>query len=349
MSYRYCINGRFLARQITGVDRYAREIVRELDSLLQPGLACLVVPNNACIDDQFHLENINIVRVGRRSGHLWEQLDFAKYVRKENSLAINLCNTAPLFNPGIVTIHDMNVRVNPNFYSKKFVSCYKVMFGFLTKNAKAILTDSFFSQSQIERYYPASLGKMKIVPCSWQHIEYYKADPSVLDVLGLKENDYYFAMSSLAPNKNLRWIVETARLNPDETFVVAGGINTKVFGENNIPEAENVIYAGYVTDEEAKGLMAGCKAFLYPTFYEGFGLPPMEALASGARYVVVSDTNVMHEVYGDSVSYIDPSKPEVCLEAKLSPEFKIPSNILLKKYSWRKSAEMILDTLNEYD
>ena len=66
----------------------------------------------------------------------------------------------------------------------------------------------------------------------------------------------------------------------------------------------------WVSDEGAKTLMRDCKVFLFPTFYEGFDIPPLEAISAGAKQVVVSDTEVMHEVFGDSVSYINPNEYE---------------------------------------
>lgn len=335
---KYCINGRFLTRQITGVDRYAREIVRELDSLLGKGDAVLLLPEGCEPIDWEATRNIELRHYGKHKGHAWEQFDLSRYVRKNGLLVINLCNTAPVLNPGVVCIHDMNVRANPSFYGWKFRTYYRVMFWFLTKWAKLVLTDTHFSESEIEKYYPCARGRISVVSCAWQHIGRVAQDDSVLERMGLEPAGYYFAMSSLAPNKNLKWIVETARLNPGCTFAVAGGINAKVFGEHDIPKADNVQYLGYVSDEEAKALMAHCKAFLYPTFYEGFGVPPMEAMASGAPFVVVGDNPCMHEVYGESVGYVDSGEP--C--NNLTEYFDYMSvgrcDRILGSFSWKQSA-----------
>lgn len=94
-------------------------------------------------------------------------------------------------------------------------------------------------------------------------------------------------MSSLAPNKNLKWIVGTARLDPDAVFAVAGGINVRVVGTHGIPEAENVKYLRYVTGEGAKTFLqktAAPSCFL--RLYEGSGILPMEVSACGAKVVV---------------------------------------------------------------
>lgn len=338
--YKYCINGRFMTRNVTGVDRYAREIVRELDRVLKHGEARLAIPENAALIEPWDMDSIEIVRVGGRTGHMWEQIDYSNYLRKTGTLGLSLCNTAPVRNPGIVCIHDMSIRANPGFYSKRFVALYRVLFHFLTKRAKAIVTVSQFSKSEIEKYYPGVRGKVEVVPDAWQHIARVETDGDIFEKHpDLLRRGYYFAMSSLAPNKNLKWIAETARLNPDDTFVVAGGINAKVFGGHDIPQAENVVYLGYVSDGEAKALMENCEAFLYPTFYEGFGIPPMEALASGAS-IVVSDTEVMHEIYDDTAAYINPTTPEKNLR---SMKFEQVGDVekCLNQYSWSKSAKII--------
>lgn len=334
------INGRFLTRQATGVDRYAREIVRELDFLFESKVACIIVPEDAEIVNPLSLSNIELRRYGRRTGHLWEQFDYAKLLKREKMFGLNLCNTGPLFNPGIVCIHDMNVRVNPSFYNWKFRIAYRITFRFLCKYAETIFTVSDFSKREIEKYYPASIGKLVVTPNAWQHILRVEADRGILKSHGLKKGGYYFAMSSLAPNKNLKWLAESARLNPDETVVIAGGINPKIFGSCEVPKADNIVYLGYVTDGEAKALMENCKAFLYPTYYEGFGIPPIEALACGAL-PVVSDTSVMHDLLGDSAAYIDPDSPCKKLGDLQSGN---PDDVarVLSSFSWAQSASIVM-------
>ena len=214
------------------------------------------------------------------------------------------------------------------------------MFYLLTRRANTVITVSEFSKREIEKYYPAANGKIRVVPNAWQHMERVQADPTALERSGLEPGTYFFAMSSLAPNKNLKWIVETARLNPSETFAVAGGLNPKVFGEYDIPEAENVKYLGYVTDEEAKALMANCRCFLYPTFYEGFGIPPMEAMASGVPAVAVSDTEVMTEIYEDAVHYVNPNKPQDKL-ARILKASVSGYEMVLNRFVWSSSAQRL--------
>ncbi len=345
---RYVVNGRFLTRPTTGVDRYARELVHELDKLVPAGDFVLAIPGDSEVIDLPDLRNIEIVRAGKRDGILWEQLDLPNYLKRAGATGIHLCNTAPLVNPGIVCIHDMQIRANPSFFDWKFVAWYRFLFSFVVPRAKLILTVSEFSKDEIERFYPKGQGKVEVIANAWQHIERVETDEHILSKHPkLRNGSFYFAMSSLAPNKNLKWIAETARANPLETIVVAGGLNRRVFGKHAIPEAENVVYLGYVTDCEMKILMGNCKGFLFPTFYEGFGIPPMEALACGAP-VAVSDASCMREVYGASAHYVDPNVPCADLGVLFSEKVKSAHEVL-DRYSWQKSAQQLVALLEKKD
>lgn len=340
------INGRFLTRRTTGVDRFARELVHELDRLVSPGEAVLAVPGGAELVELPELENIEVVPVGKRAGHAWEQLNYSAWLSRESRIGLSLCNTAPVRNPGVVCIHDMAVRANPSNYSRGFVLWYRLLYNMLVRRADAVFTVSEFSKGEIGKYYPAARRKVIVVPNAWQHIGRVEADTSFFDKHPeVRPGEYYFAMSSLAPNKNLRWLVETARLNLGETVVIAGGLNSKVFADGGIPEAENVVYPGYVSDGEAKALMECCKGFLFPTFYEGFGIPPLEALACGAP-VAVSDTEVMHEVYGNGAVYVDPHEPCEDLAGLFSKESFSLAEDVLGRYSWEESAKRLLALLD---
>lgn len=331
------INGRFLIHKVTGVERYAHEVIKELDKVVEPGTVTMAVPPEVKQKPQY--KNINVISVGKLHNRVWEHISFPIYVKKNNALSLNLCNVAPVVVPGIVCIHDVKIKAHPEYFSKKFLIWYNFLFSRECKNAKAIITVSEFSKHEIEKYYNVPANKITVIPNAWQHYKKVEYDENALKKYKLNRGEYYFAMCSLEPNKNFKWIAEAARNNPKKNFVVAGSINKTVFSDGlgfDVPK--NMKLIGYVTDEEAKTLMRDCKAFLFPTFYEGFGIPPLEALASGCRDVMVSDTEIMHEVFGDSVSYLDPLDP-----CKWKITMGNPKSIekMLKKYSWRNSALLL--------
>ena len=335
---RVVVNGRFLTRRITGVERYAGELLKELDKVAEPGWIEVVVPAGAT--DLPVYDNIVVTRTGRLSGQLWEQLALPLYARRRHAITLNLCNTAPLVNPGIVCIHDMKVNAFPQFFSWRFRLWYKLLFFNATKRAPALITVSNFSKTEILRYYRVEEASIAVIPNAWQHFEAIGADERALEKYQLTPGEYYFALSSLEPNKNVTWVAEVAARHPETVFGVAGSVNAAVFKAGpGALVAENVKLLGYVSDGEAKTLMRECKAFLFPTFYEGFGLPPLEALSAGAR-IVVSDTPCMHEVFGDTAAYIDPYCYDVSLDS-LGGTPPMASDSPLEKYTWASSARSL--------
>lgn len=333
------INGRFLTQKVTGVQRYARELLAEFEAIAVNYDLEMVIPKKAEVENP--LKNIKLVRYGNLFGHLWEQISFARYVRKSKGISLNLCNTAPLFCKKIVVIHDMKVKAHPEYFSWKFNFWYKILFKNTIKKSVAIITVSEFSKAEIIKYYPkVDDNKIFVVYNAWQHFDRIGYDDCVLSKYGLKENNYFFAMSSFEPNKNFKWIAETAQRYPRYTFAIAGSINKKVFKEGlGFDCPDNMKLLGYVSDEEAKTLMRDCRAFLFPSIYEGFGIPPLEAVAAGAKSIIVSDILVMHEIFGDMATYI-------------TEDFSLTDNVaekdyaeLLQKFSWQKSAEKLLEVL----
>lgn len=96
--------------------------------------------------------NIRVVRVGKFKNRLWEHLSFPWYVHKQKGISLNLCNVAPLPSPGIVCIHDVKIKATPQYFSKKFLLWYEVLFGNAARRAKAIITVSEFSKNEICKY-----------------------------------------------------------------------------------------------------------------------------------------------------------------------------------------------------
>ena len=336
------INGRFLLHRITGVERYAHEILSELDRIIAPGEAEMAVPPETKNIPDY--KNIKVVKVGKLHNRLWEHVSFPAYVRKRNGISLNLCNVAPLPNPGIVCIHDVKIKACPQYFSKKFILWYNLLFFNAIKRAKKIITVSEFSKKELCKYYSVDPKRIEVIPDAWQHYDRVDYDEGALEKYGLQKEEFFFSMCSLEPNKNFRWIAEAAKSSPNQVFAVAGSINKTVFAEGLGFECpENMKLLGYVSDEEAKTLMRDCKAFLFPTFYEGFGIPPLEALCAGAKCVVVSDTEVMHEIFEDAVNYINPNKQEAIPTTNRKGAKKI-----LAKYSWeRVSAPLLLKLLTE--
>ena len=111
----------------------------------------------------------------------------------------------------------------------------------------------------------------------------------------------------------------------------------------------NVKLLGYVTDSQVKWLMKNCKAFVFPSYYEGFGIPPLEALSVGAK-IIVGNSASLPEIYKTSAAYIDPYNPDCDLSELLS---KLPSDCnqisdaVLKEYTYDKAAQKLYNILQK--
>lgn len=337
------VNGRFLTQRVTGVQRFAREILQELDRLCEDLDIEIAVPRSAV--ELPNYVNIKVVTIGKRHGTIWEQTSLVNYARKQKGITLNLCNSAPLFGKKIVTIHDVKIKAHPEYFSKKFLVWYSILFRNITKKAQKIITVSEFSKKEIIKYYKVNPDKISVIYNGWQHFEKIGFDEGALEKYGLNKSEFYFSMSSIEPNKNIRWIVNTAQNNSNEIFAVAGGINKSVFVEKKISLPGNVKILGYITDEEAKTLMRDCKAFLFPSIYEGFGIPPLEALSAGTKSIIVSDTEVMHEIFGMSAIYINNSIYDLHLNDLIGQKSNIEN--LLSVYSWGRSGYLLYSVLSE--
>lgn len=345
--HKIIINGRFLLHRITGVERYAHEICAELDKIVDYGSILMAVPPE--LTEKPMYKNIIVVKVGSLHNRAWEHISFPIYVKQMNGISLNLCNVAPLSDPGIVAIFDAKIKAHPEYYSKKFLVWYNLLLNNETRRAKKIITDSFFAKNELMHYYPwLNNDRVVVIYPSWQHYARIGYDENALKKYDLVKKSYFFSMCSLEPNKNFKWIAEEAKRLPDQIFAIAGSINKTVFADGLGFECpKNMKLLGYVSDEEAKSLMRDCKAFLFPTFYEGFGIPPLEAISAGCKCVVVSDTPVMHEIFENKANYIDLSLKNVMQLNNELCEYDYTS--ILNKFSWMMSAQKLLEILKQVE
>ncbi len=335
---KYIINGKFLTQPVTGVQRYAREILAELDKLVGDGCDIEIAAPKDFVAIPT-LKNIKIRVIGHLPGGVaWEQSCLPLYLAKRKGICVDLCNSMPIMARNITVIHDISFKANKRFYSTKARVWYEILMRFC--NIEKMITVSGFSRHEIARYYGVDPNQIMVIGNGWQHYECIGFDEDIFEKYGLEKEKYYFSVSSLTPNKNFRWIAENAKKNPDVIYAVSGSVNDRVFSDVfDFEVPPNMKCLGYVSDEEAKTLMRDCKAFLFPTFYEGFGIPPLEALSVGAK-IIISDASCMREIYGDTAYYIDPYDPDVDLEGLLKGSVADPSSVL-DRYSWKKSAEQL--------
>lgn len=347
-------NGKVIAKgSLIGVGRYTYEIIKAFDDICTELDVVLLVPAGSCFSGK--LKNIKVVAYGKNI-RFWEQIFFLYYIKKEKALGINLDGNPPVFCPGITCKHDVQYLISPKIYigrSKKraLVWCWNRVIDFsLRFFANVIVTVSERSKRDICKYYKIDARRVYVIGNAWQHLLNIAHDDAIFDKhCEIKRNQYFFALGAQNKNKNFDWIIENAIRYPANQYVIAGKYNQTYGKQIDYSKYNNIVFLGYISDEEVKSLMCNCKAFIFPSFYEGFGIPPMEALAVG-KDAIVSNSSCLPEIYEDAVYYIDPNDPSTDL-IKLMQSREITQSQkkhILDKYSWKKSAKKLKKVIYSY-
>lgn len=344
---RIIINGQFTNRKMTGQERFAYEILSSLDRICKKNEFQLIVPINAWNIPK--LENISVIRFGKAKGSLWEQIFLGYYTIRHNALSLNLCSVMPLVKPGIICIHDLSYKVNPSYFTTLYAKIsqlwHKLQFHFAWMFSPLIFTVSEFSKKQMNSIYNVDISKIKVIGNGWEHFERIEENPSLLNQYkAVSDKEYFFSLGSLAPNKNIGWVLKIAQKHPQYDFYIAGKSDLKSYGiDYKGCDNSNVHFLGYISDEEIKSFMRHCKAFIFPSYYEGFGIPPLEALSIGTK-VVAAKTSCLPEIFGNSVYWIDPYDTNVDLDVLLKEKVEDSAHIL-EKYKFERFAELLYNEI----
>lgn len=326
-----------------GAQRYAMEILRELDKLVPSGKYEVLLYHQYA--DLISLKNIRKIEIEAKNKVIWE-IKVLCYLIRNKALYIHFANGIALRRNSIIALHDIYAfygvcNNSIGYYMKK-----KCMAIWDAIYAKHIVTVSEFSRQTMLDKLPLKANKISVIYNGWQHIRNVESDKNYLSKIGLLPQTYYFFVGRLVNNKNIKWIFNVADYNPNSIFVIAGALSNEKFdfyqGKNR-----NIIYTGFINDSEMKALYQNCKAFLFPSLMEGFGIPPLEALYNGAP-IIISNTSSLPEIYEDCAHYINPLQYDYCLDSLLN-ESVCPPEKILNKFSWEKSAKQWYELIEKED
>lgn len=351
------INGRFLSKQPTGVDRFAHEILNAIDHLYSikdaaiEGMQIEVFVPQAILGTRSY-KHIPIIPIGRQCGNFWEQLDLPLAAR--GRLLINLCNTAPILaREQLVVIHDAATIRTPQSYGLLFRAWYRLMHSVLYRLSRSVCTVSEFSRVELSEIY-GPRANIPVIPEGTDHMARIQSDDSVLERNGLRRKEYVLAVSSSAAHKNFSLVLRAMSILNDRSIflAIAGGSNSKIFSDTTIEIDKNAKRLGYVSDMELKALYENAVCFVFPSYYEGYGLPPIEAMACGCP-VIASSAASIPEVCQDAALYFDPfdsialseSIRKLTAESGLQSELRRRGTLRAKELTWDISARSILDEI----
>lgn len=355
------INGRFLCRRATGVDRFALEVIRAIDNMAasgRPETAGLeievLVPQG--LESSPRFAALGVRAVGSLKGQAWEQIDLPRAARS-GGLLLSLCNTAPILcrNQAVV-IHDAATVAIPQAFSRGFRWWYRVLMPALGRVSRAVLTVSEFSRTELGERFGIPARKLRVVVEGGEHILRVAPDASAISRFGLNRRPYVLAVSSMAAHKNFRLVLDAiAKLDePPFDIAIAGGANSRVFGVAGLVESDRVKWLGYVSDEELRALYESAMCFVFPSLYEGFGIPPLEAMTCGCPVLAARAASIP-EVCGDAAVYFDPRNADelaaqlmrVAGDAALRAELAAKGRQQAAKFSWEKAACQVLAACRE--
>lgn len=361
MKRQWTINGRFLSQPVTGVQRYAREIVLTLDALLanRPGLAAdlvvdLLVPPNAT--QSLNLQAIRTRKIGNTGGHLWEQFILPAHVRGG---LLSLCNTGPVsISKQVICIHDLNTRRYPDSYSAAFRILYRLLQPAVTRSAAAVATVSSYSAHMLEHYRVASSEKIFVAPNGHEHALRWIPRHSQLTA-DIASTDTIVLLGSKARHKNIGLVTGMAgKLNEiGLKLAIVGASDPRVFNDGPAEQlADNVFWLGRLNDNELAALLQDSMCLAFPSLEEGFGLPPLEAMTIGCP-VVSSDRASLPEICGDAALFAAPDNPDAWLNAfarlKNNPDLrrrmKVLGSVRAGHFRWSASADMYLAAMAAAD
>lgn len=343
------VNARFLTQRTTGVQRFAIEISLRLKELI--GGIEFVSPDNIEQKDVFEALGAKII--GSHHGHVWEQVDLPRYLkRKGNPLLINLANMAPLFYKNkVVTIHDVAYKVFPQTYPKSFLLFYSFVIPRLLRNSRHVVTVSEYSKQEILKYYGIADSKVSVV---------YNAVSELFKPTDEESTEKYFlAVSSMNYRKNFLYILEAftqyQKQGGKAALYIIGDLKNKSFKEIDLSQYMNnsqIKFLGRVSDEDLVAYYGKALAFIYPSFYEGFGIPPLEAQACNCP-AICADASCLPEIFGDSVLYCNPYQPKSLVKNMelLAADTDFREKLIkkgkenLQRYSWQKSAERMAEII----
>lgn len=350
------LNGKFVAQPTTGVQRVARCLVGALDALLseQPDHCrwVLLCPPGHDIP-AFRAIVVEVVGSTTFGLHAWEQVALPRAAA--DGLLVNLAGSAPArARRQVCTFHDAAVFDMPETFSWRFRLWYRWLFRRLAGRAVAIVTVSTFSQQRLSHHLRVPQARIVVIPNGGDHLRAVAVDPSCLASSGLTADSFFLAVGSDSPHKNLaRVIAALGRTDPPQArLAIAGGGRGAVFAASTASTRrtgdERVVRLGQIGDAPLKALYSSAIALVFPSLYEGFGLPPLEAMDCGCP-VIASRSGALAETCADAALFVDPRDPRSIAEAmeRISADPALRRDLIARGHAqaarrtWRSAAEKL--------
>jgi glycosyltransferase involved in cell wall biosynthesis len=294
------VNARFREGARSGVQRVAHELLRRI----------AIDHREICPDPR--------LAVGTR-GHAWEQVVLP--LRTRSDPLWSPCNTGPIaITNQVVNFHDAAIFDHPEWFSPNFVRMYRALWPRLARRVRRIVTVSDHARTRIAASLGIPLDRIEVV---WNGVsdEFRPAPQTAIDAVadryGVVPQRYFVTLSTVEPRKNLPLVIDAwerteGKIDRDLKLLVIGGAGVShIFRNAQLATgaSDRLSVTGFVDEADLPALIGGAAALLYPSRYEGFGLPIAEAMACGTPALTTRLTS-LPEVGGDAALYVDPDDPD---------------------------------------
>ena len=338
-SHRVYINGRFLSQQATGVQKFTYGISLELQKK-HPEIIMLIPRGIRDVHD------LKVQQIRGGNGFFWEQICLPLFLLfHPHSLLLNFCNSAPLLlKKQIITIHDLAFLKDKSWFRPSFRRWYSFLIPRLCKRSLGIMTITEFIKKEIIAEYSIISKKIKIVPNGIPDIEYDEQN-----ALPFK---YLLMAGVYNPRKNASFVLSLLpEIKEKNLHIIGVGTDSGIFGNVELPKDADLHLLRYVSERQYFTLLKHAEALVFPSEYEGFGIPVLEALMMGTA-VIVPDIPVYRESFGDLPLYYPSGDDKAFLDLldKINiPQPDVDTMLQLRnKYNFESSAEIISDIINPY-
>ena len=320
----------------------------------------------------FENENVRVHEIKRIKSWVYKMhslfipIPYKRLAGKDADVSCFMNFYIPPFAPGkkISIVYDMVAKAYPETMEMKT----KILLGSTLKSsvkrADRIITISNAAKNEIIKYYNIPPDKITVMPMGVER-EYSPNTDGIgiiKDKYGIN-GDYFMYLGTLEPRKNIDTLIKAYDILRHRTadapqLVIAGKKGWSYESIFDLTEKlglkDNVIFTGYIDRDEIPVLLSGAKAFVFPSVYEGFGMPPLEAMACGCP-VIASDVSAMPEVIADAGILCDPNKPEefadamnkICSDSALAEKLKEKGIKRAGEYTWDNAAEIFAKTIKE--
>lgn len=344
---RYTVNARFVTQPLTGIQRYCYELTMRLQDAL------LLAPSAALDEYQGVQARVNVTG-GYLGGHPWEQFALPLAVPRRRALfSPSGCGPLAHFNQ-VITIHDLAPLESPEWYSRGFALWYSRLVPALARRVRGIVTVSEFCKQRIVEMLRVDERKVMV---AWEAASsVFSPRPTeetqkVLARFGIPE-PYFLFVGAVSGRKNLprllgAWNHVVDQLN-DATLVLVGKTGLRFADKGTLGALpKQVMQLGSVSDQDLACLYTGAQGLLYPSLYEGFGLPILEAMASGCP-VLTSNCTAMPEVAGDAAVIVDALSEEAIAngiralaEENRAADLRRKGFQRCREFSWERTARIV--------